>query len=84
MDDLGLEYHKIPPGLMFGYERHAINGSYCFVATVEKALLDGFYLNYFSSDDLRSYMGNKKMREFKSFLEIFSGKGKLKLLEVVE
>ena len=84
MDDLGLEYHKIPPGLMFGYERHAINGSYCFVATVEKALLDGFYLNYFSSDDLRSYMGNKKMREFKSFLQIFSGKGKLKLLEVVE
>lgn len=69
---------------MFGYERHTIEGSYCFVATVEKALLDGFYLNYFSLEDLRSYIGNRKMREFKSFLGKFSGKGRLKLLEVVE
>lgn len=84
LDGLGLEYHKIPPGLMFGYERHTIGGSYCFVATVEKALLDGFYLNYFSLEDLRSYIGNRKMREFESFLGKFSGKGKHKLLEVVE
>lgn len=27
LEDLGLEYHKIPPGLMFGYERHATGGS---------------------------------------------------------
>ncbi len=84
LDDLGLEYHRIPPELMFGYERHTMGGSYCFVATVEKALLDGYYLNYFSADDLHPYFGNKKMHEFKSYLKKFSGKGRSKLLEVVE
>jgi len=83
-DKLGLEYHKISPELMFGYERHKIGESYCFVATLEKALLDGYYLNYFTSEDLRSFLENRKMSEFKSFLEKFSGKGKLKLLEVTE
>ena len=83
-DDLGLKYHRIPSGLMFGYERHTVGGSYCFVATVEKALMDGYYLNYFSLEDLHSYLDNRKMREFKSYLERFSGKGKLKLLEVAE
>jgi predicted transcriptional regulator of viral defense system len=83
-DQLGLEYHKIPPGLMFGYERHKIGESYCFVATPEKALLDGYYLNHFTSEDLRSYLENRKMSEFKSFLEKFSGKGRVKLLEVTE
>ena len=83
-DQLGLEYHKIPPGLMFGYERHKIGESYCFVATPEKALLDGYYLNHFTSEDLRSYLENRKMSEFKSFLEKFSGKGRLKLIEVTE
>ena len=83
-DKLGLEYHKIPPELMFGYERHKIVESYCFVAKPEKALLDGYYLNYFTSEDLRSFLENRKMSEFKSFLEKFSGKGKLKLLEVTE
>ncbi|MCW6170827.1 MAG: hypothetical protein LVQ96_06610 [Thermoplasmatales archaeon] len=82
-EDLGLEYHKIPPGLMFGYERHLVGGSYCFVATVEKALLDGYYLNYFSAGDLDSYVGSKRMKEFRPYLDKFKGKGKLKLLEVV-
>ena len=83
-NDLGLEYHKIPPALLFGYERHSIGGGYCFVATVEKALLDGYYLNYFSLDDLHPYIGNRKMREFKAYLEKYSGKGRTKLLGVVE
>jgi hypothetical protein len=76
--------YKIPPGLMFGYERQPIGGSYCFVATVEKALMDGYYLNYFSLEDLNSYLDYRKMREYKSYLEKFSGKGKIKLLEVAE
>ena len=71
-------------GLMFGYERHTVGGSYCFVATVEKALMDGYYLNYFSLEDLHSYLDNRKMCEFKSYLERFSGKGKVKLLEVAK
>lgn len=80
---LGLVYHKIPSALMFGYERHKIGRSYCFVATVEKALLDGYYLNYFSKKDIDPYTGSKEMLEFKPYLEKFKGKGRLKLLEAV-
>ena len=84
LDNLGLEYHKIPPRLMFGYERHTLGGSYCFVATVEKALLDGYYLNYFSLNDLYSYGDIERMRIFKPFLKKYLGKGRLKLLEAIE
>lgn len=83
-DMLGLEYHKIPPGLMFGYERHPIAGSYCFVATIEKALLDGYYLNIFSLDDLNEYGNKKKLRQMKPQIEKFSARGKIKLSEIVK
>ena len=69
---------------MFGYERHTLGGSYCFVATVEKALLDGYYLNYFSLKDLYSYGDIERMRVFKPYLKKYVGKGRLKLLEAIE
>lgn len=84
LDNLGLEYHKILPSLMFGYERHLILGSYCFVATIEKALLDGYYLNYFTEKDLREYAGSKKLGRLKPYLEKFRGKSRWKLLEVIK
>jgi predicted transcriptional regulator of viral defense system len=84
LPNLGLEYHKIPPGLMFGYERHLLSGSYCFVATVEKALLDGYYLNYFSENDLRQFTAKNAMKILKPYLDKFRGKGRSKLLEVIE
>ncbi len=82
--DLALEYHKIPPELMFGFERHDLGGSYCFVATIEKALLDGFYLNYFSLKDVKEIGEEKKFNRMLPQLEKFSGKGKLKLLEAIK
>ena len=48
----GIEYHKINPGLFFGYERIRTENSYFLVANPEKALIDGFYLNIFDEEFL--------------------------------
>ena len=81
--EAGLEYHKVNPGLMFGYERHAISGSYCFVATVEKALIDGFYLNMFSEEQFLELCDFNKVKDLMPQLEKFSGKGRKKLMRML-
>ena len=81
--EVGLEYHKVNPGLMFGYERHSISGSYCFVATIEKALIDGFYLNVFSKDQVLELCDFNKFRDLIPQLEKFSGKGSKKLMRMI-
>lgn len=42
-EDLGLVYRRVHPALFFGYERVERGGSYVFVATPEKAVLDIVY-----------------------------------------
>lgn len=79
--ELGLEYHKINPGLMFGFERHKVSGSYCFVATREKALLDGYYLNLFTLDDVLEMGRKSEYRKLKPLFLKFNGKGRKRLLE---
>ncbi len=81
--DLGLEYHKIPSSLMFGFERHNIQGSYCFVATPEKAFLDGYYLNIFSESEMNEFGSPDGYRNLASQLIRFKGKGSKRLLEVI-
>ncbi len=80
---LGLEYHKIQPSLMFGFERHILQNSYCFVATPEKALLDGYYLNMFSKLDMRELGNTDSFRELAPMLRKFHGKGSIRLLESI-
>jgi len=43
LEDLGLVYRRVHPALFFGYERVERGGSYVFVATPEKAVLDMVY-----------------------------------------
>jgi predicted transcriptional regulator of viral defense system len=42
-EGLGLVYRRVHPALFFGYERVERGGSYVFVATPEKAVLDMVY-----------------------------------------
>ena len=60
-DNLGLEYHRIPPGLMFGYERHTIGESYCFIATVEKAEDRDMYEGSISCDAITKSLSRKEI-----------------------
>ncbi len=82
--ELGLEYHKINPGLMFGFERHKVSGSYCFVATREKALLDGYYLKLFTLDDVLELGRTSEYKKLRPLFLKFIGKGKKKMLEVFQ
>ncbi len=57
-----IEYHKIVPQLYFGYERIPRYGSYVWVATPEKALLDIVYFGYNHKPVPRSF-NRKKLKE---------------------
>jgi len=50
LDSLGIEYHKIPSRLLFGYEKQRRGNSYAFVAVPEKALIDGLYIGIYNAE----------------------------------
>ncbi len=79
--NLGITYHKIPPTLFFGYEKYSKNGSYIFVATPEKALIDSVYLNLISKSTCKEILEKVDKKNMESYLSRFKGKGKKKLRE---
>lgn len=77
--ELGLEYHRIPSNLFWGYERVAAEGSYMMVASAQKALIDGYYLNMYSLENLLEYGRGLDFSEVLKPMELFSGKGSKKI-----
>ncbi len=62
----GISYHRIPPALLFGYERVKSGNDYYFLALPEKALIDGAYLRAYSKglmQELMKKINNKKLKE---------------------
>lgn len=78
-EGLGITYHKIPPSLFFGYERHRKSGSYIFVADKEKALVDSVYLNCISRGDAREIAAGLDRGKLKEYAAKLDGRGKKKL-----
>lgn len=81
----GIRYHKISTGLFFGYERLKKDNSYFFVASPEKALIDGIYLNIYSFDSIKDYLNDSRI-DIKKLIELikkFDGKGSKKLKKVI-
>lgn len=63
-EELGIVYHKISPKLFFGYQTQKKEGSYFFIAELEKALLDGMYLGIFKESlikEVRSKLDKQKL-----------------------
>lgn len=88
--EIGITYHKIPGKLLFGYERESRGSSYTFVATAEKAIVDGIYLGIYDEEraiELSKIQGNnKKGLDFHNIIEQiseFRGKGSIKLKKVI-
>jgi hypothetical protein len=79
----GIVYHKIHPKLFFGYQRHKIEKSYIFVAEPEKALIDGYYFNLFTLDDLISMSENMDFAKIGKMMENYEGRGSKKLKEAL-
>lgn len=82
-EDIGLEYHKIPGDLFFGFKRESIGGSYAFVASPEKSLIDGYYLNLYSIEELFEFSRELDYSDIWKSLNRFEGKGSKKLKEMV-
>jgi predicted transcriptional regulator of viral defense system len=77
--NLGIRYHRMPPALFFGYERHAKGDSYMLMADAEKALIDAVYLNLISVDGARELLDKVDRKKINAYLDRFSGRGKKKL-----
>lgn len=77
--ELGLEYHKLPPKLFWGYERVGIEGSYMMVASPQKALIDGFYINLYSLENLLEFGRGLDFSEITKRMSSFSGRGSKKI-----
>lgn len=77
--NLGISYHRIPPELFFGYERHAKGDSYILMADPEKALIDSVYLNLIARDAARELLDKVDRKKIDGYLGRFSGRGKKKL-----
>ncbi len=60
---IGINYHRIPSSLFFGYERVKSGNDYYFLATPEKALIDGLYLRTYSKDTISELF--KKINQWK-------------------
>ncbi|MCL5008563.1 MAG: hypothetical protein M1156_01580, partial [Candidatus Marsarchaeota archaeon] len=82
---LEIRYHKISTGLFFGYERLQKGDSYVFVATPEKALIDGVYLNIYSAGDIEEdlHKGSIDIGKLRTLLGRFHGRGSKKLSKVI-
>lgn len=81
--NIGLQYHKIPPELYFGYERHAVGLTYAFVAEPAKALLDGLYLNYYAELEIESLKDMVDISQIEYFLNRYTGHGSKKIKKVI-
>lgn len=75
----GINYHKIPPVLFFGYEKYKKSGSYIFVADPEKAIIDGIYLNLLPKNVANDCLAKIDKEKLKRFVSRFKGRGKKKL-----
>ena len=79
----GIVYHKIHPKLFFGYQKHMIEKSYIFVADPEKALIDGYYFNIYTLDDLLSMSENLDFTKVGKQIVNYEGRGSKKLREAL-
>ncbi len=82
-EQMGIVYHKIVSSLFFGYRRISTEGSYILMADPEKALIDGYYLNRYSQDELLEYSDDLDFVAYADKLANYKGKGSLRLKEVI-
>ena len=82
--ELGIEYHKIPERLFFGYERHRRGTSYAFVATAEKALVDGLYLNRYDETRFEELADGLNFAGIARMLKRFTGKGSVRMKRAIK
>ena len=76
-------YHRIHPKLFFGYRRYKADRSYIFVAEPEKALIDGYYFNRYTLEDLLSMSENLDFTKVQEKTLDYDRRGATKLKEAL-
>ncbi len=76
---LGIVYHKVPPSLFFGYERHEMKGGYVFIADAEKALMDSVYLCSLPKKDVEEIRTKVNGAKLNAYVARYKGRGEKKL-----
>lgn len=73
LTELGIEYHKINPKLLFGYTRLERGKSYAFVAEPEKAILDSAYFSKDFEQMAVEALPRLNRGKLRRYAEAFSG-----------
>ena len=82
---LGINYHKIPGSLFWGFKKQARENSYALVADAEKAVIDGLYLSIYSKKDLEEFKSQLDLEKLKEFAKKLKGiKGRKKIMELIK
>ncbi len=71
---VGVNYHRIPSSLFFGFERVKVDRDYYFLATPEKALIDGLYLRAYSISTAAELMKKINRKRFIQLLNTIPDK----------
>ncbi|MBI4043743.1 MAG: hypothetical protein HY393_02980 [Candidatus Diapherotrites archaeon] len=66
---VGVNYHRIPSSLFFGFERVKADNDYYFLAIPEKALIDGLYLRAYSKSTVAELMKKINRRRLNQLLD---------------
>jgi predicted transcriptional regulator of viral defense system len=61
-------YYKINPKLFFGFEKKRIVGTWVFVATPEKAIIDGLYLKRISEELAKEILPKLNKKQLEEYL----------------
>lgn len=81
------KYHKINPKLFFGFEKQYLDSVPIFLATPEKAVIDGKYLNLLSDSAIKELLLTLNKKLLQNYLKKISKlrfKGKTQLLNFFE
>ncbi len=83
----GYIYYKINPKLFFGYEKKRFAESYVFLATPEKAVLDGIYLSKIPLNilpEIIEYLDKRVLKKTAERMKKTSVRGTKKTYKIIE
>jgi len=69
--DIQTKYHKITPKLFFGYKKHLLDNSYAYIASPEKAILDGIYLKIFTKIIIKNNLERLNLKLLKKYSKLY-------------
>jgi len=77
-----IKYHKITSKLFFGFKKYSLESSYAYIATPEKAVLDGIYYNLYTKDMIKEYKSKLNWKLVNNYCKLYPKKVKKVISDV--